>query len=382
MKKSLLLLGGLLVLSSCQDDNLQHLSSGSESENTEEITSRYAIPVDSALSYLNEFLYSEESATRGEYRRKVSEVFPVKYASITTRAHAVASECDNLIYVANFENDEGYAILAADERISDKVIAVTEQGNMNQATVLAASQPPIADRPIYKDYPLVGAGFFTLPEYEDELFMNPNTVSLQIDSVGDTLVGNFEGDLINDGLNGNGDSVNGVSSTDLFSVSLCTSYATQEIGDAPGTGKPIIPYQPVEPEPGGDNSQKNRVTVTKSGWTIKQLTSSLLSEYVDWHQRSPFNNLYPKKRKGIIVGNRKKAPAGCFPLAIAKILTHFQIPSDFPYWNGLKSKSALYVDSISAAELLYRISKGCGSWYFQQGTFTFPFKVDNYLRKV
>ena len=34
----------------------------------------------------------------------------------------MAKNADNLIYVANFTNDNGFAILAADDRIKEKVI--------------------------------------------------------------------------------------------------------------------------------------------------------------------------------------------------------------------------------------------------------------------
>ena len=78
------------------------------------------------MANLNEFLEGDEELTRSKGGVSVKEIYPVKYSTVATRSEQKETGCENLIYVANFEDNAGYAVLAADERIPDKVIAITE----------------------------------------------------------------------------------------------------------------------------------------------------------------------------------------------------------------------------------------------------------------
>ena len=87
------------------------------------------------------------------------------------------------------------------------------------------------------------------------------------------------------------------------------------------------------------------------------------------------------------MGRRAKAPAGCFPLSIAKVMTLFKYPDSFTHnkykvdWNSLSSYNGYSTAEgrKSAAALLYSISLGCDSWYFYAGTFTFPGKATDFM---
>lgn len=52
-------------------------------------------------------------------------VISIPHRGISTRS---ANEETPLLYALNFPDDGGYAILAADRRIDDEVLAVTEKG--------------------------------------------------------------------------------------------------------------------------------------------------------------------------------------------------------------------------------------------------------------
>lgn len=88
------------------------------------------------------------------------------------------------------------------------------------------------------------------------------------------------------------------------------------------------------------------------------------------------------------MGHKKKAPAGCFPLAIAKILSLNQYPVNFTYeglkvdWSNVNSRYTFGQYGKDKAVLLKGISSGCSSWYFYQGTFTFPHKATSFMRKI
>lgn len=48
---------------------------------------------------------------------------------------------EEIVYIVNFENNEGYAVLAADDRLAS-VIAITETGNLTPEEFVAVAQGP------------------------------------------------------------------------------------------------------------------------------------------------------------------------------------------------------------------------------------------------
>ena len=98
--------------------------------------------------------------------------------------------------------------------------------------------------------------------------------------------------------------------------------------------------------------------------------------------------MFPRRRKYLIFGHRRKVPAGCFPLALAKVLTHFQYPSVFRYngekvdWNSVNNVYFSDTGRHSAAVLLKGIADWCGCWYFYAGTFTIPSHASSFLKDI
>lgn len=157
--------------------------------------SRHSISLEEALSSLDDFLDSEEGEmTRTSInKRKVDNTYAVTYDDVfhkVSRSNVALG--DNLLYVANFQDDKGYAILSADDRIPEPVLAVVDKGSLSPEIVTDALNIINEERVIFPDYPMEGPGIFTLNEYPGETFMNPNTVDLYISEQGDTLVGDFD----------------------------------------------------------------------------------------------------------------------------------------------------------------------------------------------
>lgn len=233
MKKILYVLIIAQFVMSCQDvlklDREANLVNETSSEN------QYVISIDDALAYLESFMADAENfATKSLTSRIVSSITPIKYSALT-RASQDNLSCENLLYIANFEQDQGYAILAGDTRIEEKVIAIADDGQLSEATVYSAIELADTERIILEDYPTTGAGFFTSPETGSELFINPNTVSLYDEIENDTFVGNFRLDDIgaeyeNGGLvESEQTDVSLVSTPEYVTSSLCVSYAVNEI---------------------------------------------------------------------------------------------------------------------------------------------------------
>lgn len=384
MKRFLCAVLGVLLFTSCKDESDFIVENNFHNEEQ-----TYAIPADVALAYLKDFMDCIDNPdTRSSDKRIVSSVTPIKYQSLPTRTKEDIN-CDNLLYIANFEQDEGFAILAADNRIEEKIMVIADRGNLSDKTIYEALEINNTERIIVDGYPKTGPGFFTTPETGDEIFMNPNTVSLYDETEQDTLVGNFS---LDEDVTTR--SITNTPAPELVVSSLCVSYAVNRIRDYENKLQHLQIVKEETIEGGGSGGHGNsgaplkRTETTTSPWVIKDIVSPILTNYVAWDQDKPFNNLYPAKRKWLFFGHKRNAPAGCFPLAISKILTHFEAPKIFIYngylvnWKELKQSHNSTIGRSSAAHLLKGISTGCGSWYFYEGTFTFPNKATSYMRNI
>ena len=398
----------LFSFSSCNDKEVLPSPPSAEVK-----TNSHTIPLNQALASLKSFMNEStgnETRTTTDNRR-VKEVFTIKYQTIATRASIPNKlDCENLLYIANFENNQGFAVLAADDRIKDEVLAITNHGALPDSCVYFAMQQFASQRPIIEGYPTTGPGFVKVPEYPGEIFMNPNTVNLADNEENDTLVGNFFLDDFG-AVDEYGNPIDDPTTKRLKSIInhpetlvgfLCSAYAIEEINKNPGTniwkeengvgnGGARRPGSGttnpgIAPEDNLCGEAYTKEEIVKSEWRDVKETHSLLSDFCYWNQDKPFNDLYPMVRRFIIFGHRRKAPAGCFPLAIAKIMARFEYPTTFSYkqytvdWNSLKNDLMSSKGSESAAALLRGISHGCRSWYFYSGTFTFPKKALSFMR--
>lgn len=382
MKKSLFLCGlfaAMLTACSDQEDLDKALSEIHIPENP------YAIPVESALANLQAFLNDSEIGGSRATDDIVS-VHTIKYNRVASRAEQDSLKCDNLLYVANFSDDKGYAILAADQRISEHIICIADSGSLTADLVYSALEDE-PTRPIYKDYPLTGPGYFTTPETGDEIFMNPNTVSLYDAEHDDYFIGNFEEDEEDDVTDRDGQQIPQISPVEprrgeLTPIELTTDYAKRQIADYGRRN-----YTRFTPDVSfGSNDNEIHTEIEYGDWEETNKVSPLLWKYWSWDQDDPFNDLYPDVRHFPLIWKKKKAAAGCFPIAIAKVLTFLRFPSRITIqgvginWSTLENKKNDW--RKSAAHLLKWISTECDCWFFYSGTFTWPHKARKFLSSL
>lgn len=326
----------------------------------------HTIPKDSALSHLNNFLkHFDDSTTRSQDPRAVKSIEVVSHHPQETRTVGVT--CDTILYIANFYNNQGYAILAADNRIKEDVLAIVDEGSMTSSTFTASVQNQTNERPIFPGYPTTGPGFFTLQETGNAMYINPNTVNLYNAEFDDTYVGNFKLP----------DSAQKIRQwhklparnpeADGFAISLIYNYAIHQI---------LMPNQNTK-----DLNDHEGI-----GGSFRDSVNPILTEYAEWYQDSDLNILYPLRPQfGHI--DLVRAPAGCFPLAIAKVMMHLRLPQNSIVYDYLMDWEAMKLDrhgrgKESAAHLLFGISKGCHSIYFGEGTFTLPILATLYMQDI
>ena len=113
VKKTLLFLFSVLVFASCTTSDLPDSST--------------EISVDEALASLNNVLVSIQQQTKSEELRNISEVITIKRNDIFSD-----SSNEKILYVVNYSDDNGFALLAADRRMPDPIIAIVEKGSLDK----------------------------------------------------------------------------------------------------------------------------------------------------------------------------------------------------------------------------------------------------------
>lgn len=112
----------LILLSSCNDD----MPVITPIENSEKsVVISYSIPLDDALTSLDNFfsaLNGESKITRtgtNKFMPNIKSIDVLRKRDVVTRSDInPAVNADSLIYIVNFENSQGYALLSADYRIT------------------------------------------------------------------------------------------------------------------------------------------------------------------------------------------------------------------------------------------------------------------------
>lgn len=92
------------------------------------ITEDHTIPIETALGSLYSFL-NEQGAigTKGDINDYIDNYFVVSGSQVGTK---VSEPTLSLLYAVNFTDENGYALLSADDRIPDEILAVVEDGNI------------------------------------------------------------------------------------------------------------------------------------------------------------------------------------------------------------------------------------------------------------
>ncbi len=171
MRKNLLRLLGLALL-------LSGACTTEPAETPPSEPSGHRVSEEQALAALHALLPAIDKTTRSG-GRTVAGISTVRADELlpATRSRAAASDLDELVYIANFDGDAGYAILGADDRMPS-VIAITERGSLSPAELT----DPDRGRGVRAEAPAVA------PVMENYLRKAADSISLQYIGGGDPVV--------------------------------------------------------------------------------------------------------------------------------------------------------------------------------------------------
>ena len=96
-----------------------------------------------ALGHMNGLVDQLNGAdTKSSFSKSYSmdKVFSVCHIPTVTKSGESEDTADTMMYVVNFDNDEGFAVLAADSRMPADVLCITEKGHMSEELFAAAKE--------------------------------------------------------------------------------------------------------------------------------------------------------------------------------------------------------------------------------------------------
>lgn len=96
-----------------------------------------------ALGHMNGLVDQLNGAdTKSSFSKSYSmdKVFSVCHIPTVTKSGESEDAADTMMYVVNFDNDEGFAVLAADSRMPADVLCITEKGHMSEELFAAAKE--------------------------------------------------------------------------------------------------------------------------------------------------------------------------------------------------------------------------------------------------
>lgn len=263
MKRLVILYSVLMsIFMSCTMETITPLN---DATSTNEMTS-HTIPVETALENLEQFLKQGNAPDTRSVSYEFNNVLTIMSNPYQTKSQALN---EPLLYAVNFE-DDGYAILAADSRLSHDIIAITDAGEIS-----------ITDFEPYSNY-VVGEDDDILEEQYNEM-----------SSAGYV----------------------GAIAQNQMIATICKEYAMNEVllvDDGSG-------HSGGGSSSGGSSGGGS--TSTTYSWQIVDSEKYKLSTL--WNQREPFNNLCPD----VGLFNRERAPAGCVPIAVGQIVAYHEYPN-------------------------------------------------------
>lgn len=109
-------------------------------------TKIFKISEEEAVRRLEKVLQVFDTSTRTG-RRTIKEIIP--RLNSKTRTYT-AESLDTLMYVVNFDDNNGYAVVAADERINDFVLALIDTGNYEPSSSYIPSLESLSNDELYE----------------------------------------------------------------------------------------------------------------------------------------------------------------------------------------------------------------------------------------
>lgn len=300
----------------------------------------YHVPREKALAELNSFLADVDAnnTTRGGKIRQIKDVTPIlgdKFQNATRVSEdEAAAAIDTLLYLVNFEDEEGYAVLSAVDFLAP-IIAVTDQGSADSSFIA---------------YPMEDVLLLELDDYcvdydEDE-------IQEELDDLESTIT--FPTDSLTIGLNSD--------EHEITRTNIETNAANHALRFVKRMVSDYCDYKMIDHQHtdgdwgnnGGSGSNENGGSSGTNEWVVLDQVIPMLT--TKWDQVHPFNVFCPTKNNSTEADLHGRAPVGCVAVALGQLIAYNQ----YPYRIGMLDVSwpIIFADTIDyshVAEYLYAL---------------------------
>ena len=293
----------------------------------------YHVPREKALAELNSFLADVDAnnTTRGGKIRQIKDVTPIlgdKFQNATRVSEdEAAAAIDTLLYLVNFEDEEGYAVLSAADFLAP-IIAVMDQGSIDSSMMEnVAGSIWDFDDDCCIDY------------YEDELAEEAaDTTDLPI--IGGLFSQSNE-------ITRTTESTSAINHSLKFVLRTISDYCEYKLidhnnpagsGDNSGGNTGGSSNNGSEDNT-GDEGDDNGDSTSPQDWVIIGQIQPMLQ--TSWIQQYPYNYYCPTTN--VADENcRGRGYAGCLAVALGQILAYHQYPNVIdnvyaPVWQAIRT---------------------------------------------
>ena len=133
MKKTFFIILSFAVAISCSEALRPDFDNIGINQQQEISAPDYHIGLETALESLDEFFDAMDGTKSTSDRIRIADVIRLGRQPGTTVKSTESTDTSTILYVVNFEDDAGYAVLAADSRLPVDIYAVTEKGRADPA---------------------------------------------------------------------------------------------------------------------------------------------------------------------------------------------------------------------------------------------------------
>lgn len=132
MKKTFFIILSFAVAISCSEALRPDFDNIGINQQQEISAPDYHIGLETALESLDEFFDAMDGTKSTSDRIRIADVIRLGRQPGTTVKSTESTDTSTILYVVNFKDDAGYAVLAADSRLPVDIYAVTEKGRADR----------------------------------------------------------------------------------------------------------------------------------------------------------------------------------------------------------------------------------------------------------
>lgn len=183
MKKTFFIILSFAVAISCSETLRPDFDNIGINQQQEISAPDYHIGLETALESLDEFFDAMDGTKSTSDRIRIADVIRLGRQPGTTVKSTESTDTSTILYVVNFEDDAGYAVLAADSRLPVDIYAVTEKGRADRNDLSSSD----CNGETFNPLAIIHASAASIINVSDSLIKDPNADYPKYPILNDTL---------------------------------------------------------------------------------------------------------------------------------------------------------------------------------------------------